>query len=215
MLKKTITFFDYNEKPCTEDFFFNLTTAELAEMELSTPGGMEVMLKKIIASNDGAAIIEVFQNLLSKSYGKKSEDGRRFSKKPEYWEEFLEIGAYDVLFVQLVTDANAASEFVNGLLPTNLVERASEVQATRSETETALSQKSGAATLQPSPVFRPELIKDAPFIQNVELPKTSEKKVLADYTDKELQEMDRDDLLRLMRVSQAVALGELITRPQE
>lgn len=213
MLKKTITYHDYNEQERTETFYFNLTTAELAEMELSTPGGMEIMLKKIIASNDGAAIIEVFKNLLQKSYGKKSEDGRRFTKSDESWQEFLEIGAYDVLFIQLVTDAGAASEFVNGLLPTNLLEKV----GTRSEEQTTLSKKSGQATLQPSPAFRPELIKEAPLVQNVQLPDVvpDRQKVLADYTDKELQEMDRSKFIEVMRVSQAAALAELITKPQK
>lgn len=117
MLKKTVTYTDYDGNTRTEDFFFNLNKAEVTEMELSVDGGMEKMLKKIIESRDGKRIIEVFKDIVLKAYGEKSPDGRRFIKSPEMREAFSQTEAYVTIFMELATDANAASAFVSGILP--------------------------------------------------------------------------------------------------
>ena len=120
MFKKTITYTDYNGTERTEDFYFNLTKAELMEMELSIPGGMKGMLEKIISAQDTGKIIETFKKILLKSYGEKSEDGKRFIKSPELSKAFSETEAYSVLFVELAQDATKASEFINGIIPSGL-----------------------------------------------------------------------------------------------
>ena len=117
MIKRTITYEDYNGVSRTEDFYFNLSKAELTEMELGTTGGMSEMLKKIIDAKDTPSIVKVFKGLLLKAYGIKSDDGRRFIKTPELSKEFSETPAYSQLFMELATDADKASEFVNGIIP--------------------------------------------------------------------------------------------------
>lgn len=117
MLKKTIRYVDYNGAERTEDFYFNLTKAELNEMNLSTTGGMEQMLRDIINAQDSPKMVAVFKELILKSYGVKSADGRRFIKSKELSVEFSQTEAYSELFVELLTDENAASSFINGILP--------------------------------------------------------------------------------------------------
>jgi hypothetical protein len=155
MLKKTITFPDLDGNPVTEDFYFNLTKSELAEMELVTKGGMKAQLEEIIASNDGGRIIAVFRNLLAKSYGKKSDDNRRFIKSPELWEEFSQTNAYDVLFMELVTNATSGAEFVNAIMPADLVAQA-QSQAAKKTIEVPLPQRLPGASLENNPVISPE-----------------------------------------------------------
>lgn len=117
MLKKTITFVDYNGVERTEDFYFNLSKAEIMEMELSTKGGLAEMINQIVAAQDAPAIIDVFKKLVLKAYGKKSADGRRFQKNDEITADFAETEAYSILFMELATDAEAAAAFVNGITP--------------------------------------------------------------------------------------------------
>ncbi len=117
MIKKTMTFTDYNGNERTEDFYFNLTKAELAEMELSTTGGLGQMIQDIINAQDTPRIISIFKDLVLKSYGVKSADGRRFIKSKELSMEFAQTEAYSDLFMTLATDEAAATEFVNGIVP--------------------------------------------------------------------------------------------------
>lgn len=117
MLKKTITYTDFNGVERTEDFYFNLTKAEIAEMELEVPGGMTTMIERITKTQDTPSLIKVFKELILRSYGKKSDDGRRFIKNKELVEEFKDSEAYSELFMELATNAEAASAFVNGITP--------------------------------------------------------------------------------------------------
>ena len=117
MLKKTFTYTDYNGVERTEDHYFNLSKAELMEMELSTTGGLAEMINKIVAAQDAPAIVKVFKELVLKAYGQKSADGRRFIKSQELADEFSQTEAYSQLFMELATDADAASAFVNGIVP--------------------------------------------------------------------------------------------------
>lgn len=120
MLTKTITYTDYNGNSRTEDFFFNLSKAELVELESSASGGLSKMLEDLVKSNDNRMIIDVFKTIILKAYGKKSEDGRRFIKSQEVREEFEQTEAYSELFMELASDSNAAAAFVNGIIPTDL-----------------------------------------------------------------------------------------------
>ena len=83
MVKKTITYKNYNEVEITEDFYFNLTKAEVMEMEMSTKGGLAEQLERIIAANDAPSIIKEFKNLVLKAYGEKSADGKHFRKNDQ------------------------------------------------------------------------------------------------------------------------------------
>lgn len=117
MLKKTITYTDYNGTERTEDFYFNLSKAELMEMEMSTTGGMIELIQRIVAAQDSPAIIKIFKDLIMKAYGEKSLDGKRFIKSEEISNAFAQTEAYSQLFMELATDADAAARFVNGIIP--------------------------------------------------------------------------------------------------
>ncbi|MGB4293546.1 MAG: hypothetical protein WBJ37_11780 [Bacteroidales bacterium] len=120
MLKKTITYTDYNGNERTEDFYFNLYKAEIMEMEMSTAGGLTEMIQKIVAAQDAPAIIKVFKELILKAYGEKSPDGKRFIKSDEISTAFSQTEAFSQLFIELATDADAAAKFVNGIIPVDL-----------------------------------------------------------------------------------------------
>lgn len=117
MRKETITFTDYNGNQRTEDFFFNLSKAEVMEMELSTAGGLAEMINKVVATQDGPQIVKIFKDLVLRAYGEKSADGRRFIKSEELRTAFAQTEAYSELFMKLATNADAAAEFVNGIVP--------------------------------------------------------------------------------------------------
>ncbi len=117
MLKKTIAYTDYNGNERTEDFYFNLTKAEVMEMEMSTAGGLAETIQRITAAQDAPAIIKIFKELILKAYGEKSPDGKRFIKNEEISTAFSQTEAYSQLFMELATDAESASNFVNGITP--------------------------------------------------------------------------------------------------
>ena len=117
MLKKTITYKDYNGVERTEDFMFNLTKAEILEMQLTKDGGMDAAIKKIVDAKDAPEIMKVFKDLILKSYGIVSDDGRRFIKSKEISDSFAQTEAFSILFMELATDTDAASAFVNGIVP--------------------------------------------------------------------------------------------------
>ena len=122
MLKKTITYTDYNNNERTEDFYFNLSKAEVTEMELSTTGGLAEMIQKIVNTQDGPKLVKIFKDLVLAAYGEKSPDGRRFIKTEQNREAFSQTEAYSELFMELATNAEAASAFVNGIMPKNFDE---------------------------------------------------------------------------------------------
>lgn len=122
MLKKTITYQGFDGKQYTEDFFFNLTKAEATEMELSQKGGMKKYMEDIVAAENGEEIIRIFKEIILKSYGVKSEDGKRFIKSEELSREFSQTLAYDQLFMLLATDEQAALAFLKAVLPKELSE---------------------------------------------------------------------------------------------
>lgn len=129
MIKKTITYIDFNGNERTEDFFFNLNKAELMRMELGVKGGMTEMMNRMIAAQDAPAMMEVFEELVRKSYGVKTPDGRGFVKRPEDYEAFKSTEAYSELFVELITNPDACAEFFNGVIPANLAKQVEEEMA--------------------------------------------------------------------------------------
>jgi hypothetical protein len=122
MLKKTITYNDLDGNPVTEDFYFNLSKAEMAEMELRHEGGFSGYLQRIIDTQNGNEIISTFKNIITSAYGRRSEDNRRFIKSPEITDAFLQTEAYSELFMELVTNGEAAAEFVQAIMPSDMVD---------------------------------------------------------------------------------------------
>lgn len=129
MLKKTITYTDYNDVERTEEFYFNLTKAEVMEMEMSTTGGLAETIKKVISTKDVPTIIKIFKDLILKAYGEKSADGKRFVKNEEISDAFAQTEAYSNLFMELATNPEAAAEFVNSIIPKDLAKQVAEEQA--------------------------------------------------------------------------------------
>jgi len=121
MLKQTITYTDYSEVERTETFLFNLSQAEVAEMELSTSGGLTSLIQRIIDEKDQTKLVELFKSIILKAYGEKSPDGKFFRKLDDDGKplsrNFAQTEAYSDLFMKLVTDADAASAFMKGIIP--------------------------------------------------------------------------------------------------
>ena len=121
MLSKKIKYTDYNGVEREETFLFNLSKAELMEMELGTAGGLADMIKSIVAAQDTPSIVKIFKKIILKAYGEKSPDGKRFLKVDEKGNPlsigFSQTEAYSNLFMELATDTNAAINFIRGIVP--------------------------------------------------------------------------------------------------
>lgn len=120
MIKKTIAYVDYDGNEREEDFYFNLSKAELTELQLGTTGGLQKMIENIVKTKDIPRIIEIFKKIILASYGEKSADGRRFMKSKEIVENFTQTEAYSVLYMELATDAEKAADFIAGVIPADL-----------------------------------------------------------------------------------------------
>ena len=123
MYKITETYIDYDDNQRTEDFYFNYSEAELADLQFSVPGGLAGMIDKIIKTNDMPKLVELFRELIQKAYGEKSNDGRRFMKSPELTKEFTETVAYSQIYMRLATDSKAAQEFINKVVPKSMKDK--------------------------------------------------------------------------------------------
>lgn len=123
MLKKLIKYTDYNGKERSENFYFYLSKAELMEMELGTVGGMQNLIQLIIDKQDIPEIIKAFKMIILKAYGEKSADGVRFIKSEELSNAFTQTEAYSVLFMELISNADAAAAFINGIVPDDLARK--------------------------------------------------------------------------------------------
>ena len=117
MIKKTIKYVDFKGNEREEDFYFNLSKPELMEMELTTKGGMSDYLEKIVKAQTKEELIKWFKLIILKAYGEKSEDGRRFIKSEELSTAFSQTGAYEKLYMELVSDEQKASDFINAIVP--------------------------------------------------------------------------------------------------
>lgn len=124
MLQKTIKYKDYNGNERSKAFYFNLNKAELAEMQLTTKGGLDEMIQRIINTQDVPKLIEIFKDIILKSYGEKSADGEVFIKKDENGhklaDRFAQTEAYSELFMELSTDSTEAAAFINGIIPDDI-----------------------------------------------------------------------------------------------
>ena len=127
MIKKTVTYTDFNGNERTEDFYFNLTQVELAELDLGVSGvsgGLLGLLKKIVREKDQRQIVEYFKKIVLMAYGEKSVDGRRFVKSDEIRNGFAPTEAYSKIFMELAGNADEASKFINGIMPKEIAEEA-------------------------------------------------------------------------------------------
>lgn len=152
MLKKTITYTDlFTEEEVTEDHYFHISKADLVEMEVSQEGGMQNYLTRIVKSEDGKAIMAEFKSLMKRAYGRK--EGDKFIKSERAWEEFVSSEAYSTLFYELCTNAEAAGEFINGIIPKGLDSEVAKITAkAEASTETpALSKASTALATEEDP----------------------------------------------------------------
>ena len=129
MIKKTITYTDYNGTVRTEPYYFGLTKAELLDMEIYTDGGLENMLQTITDAKDVKKIIDTFKSIVQKSYGVKSPDGKQIVKNKETLDAIMSSPAYSDLIVSLLSDVNEASEFINGILPSDIIREVRKHQA--------------------------------------------------------------------------------------
>lgn len=116
MYKKLIKYEDFNGTQREETKYFNLSKAELMEMELSTKAGVEEMIRVLIATKDNAKIVQTFKDLILKSYGIKSEDGTRFIKTPQLRDEFEQSNAYSEFFIELLSNPDEQVRFINGVV---------------------------------------------------------------------------------------------------
>lgn len=135
MLKKIIEYTDYNGKKRKETFFFNLNKSELMEMELGTVGGMQNLIQLIIDKQDIPEIIKAFKMLILKSYGEKSADGVRFIKSEELSTAFSQTEAYSNLYMELISNADEAAAFINGIVPADLAALAESEKEAEKEPE--------------------------------------------------------------------------------
>jgi hypothetical protein len=154
VLKKTITYKDFNGEEVSEDFFFHLSKAELVELEMSHKGGLSAALERIVAAEDNKSIIAEFKNIILAAYGKRSEDGKRFIKTQELRDEFISTEAYSTLFMELVTDTDAAVVFINGVIPQDMVVEAAQI----AQTQELQAEPAVVTPLKPKLVNRQELM---------------------------------------------------------
>lgn len=117
MLKKTIKYEDYNGVEREEDFYFALNKAEIFELQTTTEGGFYERINKAVKAQDMVSVMKLFKDIILKTVGKKSDDGKRFIKSKEISDEFEQSPAYPILFMELATDANAAKDFMTAVIP--------------------------------------------------------------------------------------------------
>ena len=139
MLKKTITYTDYDGMERTEDFWFNLSKTELTKLDAELPGGVLGVLRKIIDKKDRKALVDFIETLILRSYGEKTLDGKRFVNTPEMAEEFMQTPAYDELFMSILSDTDSQTSFINGVIPQSM---AKEIEQTdKKQVENALAEQ--------------------------------------------------------------------------
>lgn len=199
MLKKTITYDNlFTEQQVTEEHYFHISKADLVEMEVtehqqeytSSTGekltGMQAKLQRIVDSKDGKAIMAEFKDIIRRSYGKK--DGDRFLKSPEIWADFSSSEAFSQLLWELCTDASAAAEFINGIVPGNLDQIAAEVREKAAE---ITAEQATGGSQQSAAVAAVERVGEELGADMSELKRDVEPRVL---TLSEAQELDQDEL---------------------
>lgn len=134
MIKKTVTYTDYNGTERTETFYFHFTHAEILDMEMSVEGGFAERVQRIIDAKDQTSLLKLIKTFVLDAYGVKSDDGRRFIKSNEVKEAFVECPAYSEIYMELLTDDAVAAEFVNKVIPDDMKDRLAKLVAKGSTT---------------------------------------------------------------------------------
>ena len=130
MYAKKIKYEDYEGNEREETFYFNLSKAELIQLELSTTGGLEKMIKKITEEQDQQKLADLFKKIILISYGEKSADGKYFLKNDgELAKMFSQTEAFSELYWELATSTDSAVDFINGIIPKNLREQMAKIGA--------------------------------------------------------------------------------------
>lgn len=141
MLKRDVTYEDFNGLTVTETFYFNLSKTELVEMEYNYEDGFGATLEKIVEAQDNRMLISEFKKLILMAYGEKSEDGKRFVKNDQLREDFSQTAAFNELFMELATDDKAASAFINAIVPKDISKNMTdELERPKTTAEIALEQ---------------------------------------------------------------------------
>lgn len=129
MIKRPISYTNFDGQPKTKEVYFHISLAEMVEMEASVPGGFRANLMKIIEAEDAEAIVNAVKQFILMAYGQKSQDGESFVKTEQGRIDFSQTAAYQSLFMELATDADKAGDFINGIFPPELVAAAQAEQA--------------------------------------------------------------------------------------
>lgn len=148
MLRKEIKYKDFDGNDASDICYFNLSKTEIIKMQVGKAGGLTGFLQRLIETKDENLVVEQFDEFILKSYGVKSEDGKRFIKSPELSHAFSQSLAYDALFMELATDAEKMVEFITGLVPKELQTEMANIDV---DAELAKLKASGAAALPPPP----------------------------------------------------------------
>lgn len=116
MLKKVVTYTDFNGDERSETLYFNLTEVEVARLEVRYPGGLEKHINNLNAQERPDEVLDLFETVLKMAYGTKSDDGRHFHKSEEETKKFGDSAAYTKIFVELLTDDAKAADFFNAMV---------------------------------------------------------------------------------------------------
>lgn len=175
MLKKTIVYKDLDGNPITQDFYFNLTKAELVQMEFSAQGGLKSFLEKLVMERDGGAIMSHFESILGAAYGERDPDGIHFIKSDDRreWNRFKQKGAWDVLFMELIESTDGGANFIRQIVPSDLAEKLKEGEGLTDIVEQLIGEQASTGNLPPD---------QADTIRTV-----------ADYTEQELLDMPQEE----------------------
>ena len=129
MLKKTVTYKDYNDVERTESYYFHFNEAEILDMEMSVEAGFAERVQRIVDAKDQTSLLKVIKKFVLDAYGVKSEDGKRFIKNDQVRDEFVQCPAYSMIFMELVTNDVMAAEFVNNVVPDSMKDRLKAIAA--------------------------------------------------------------------------------------
>lgn len=203
MLKKAITFDDIDGNEVTEDFYFSYTMAELAEMQMTTGGGMESHLKQIIASNDPNVIMTEFKKIIGGAVGERTAEGK-FTKNKRTSEEFLSSDAYSSLFMGFMNEPNSIIDFIKGIVPKKLSEAAEAAEKASGTTVVELP-NSGIITDAQAQAFKPQpqFQEPTPFPQSLEAIVQANNSPVANSDDpawlKEMRQPTRHEMIKMSK----------------
>lgn len=195
MIKKTIKYTDFNEKVREEDFYFNLTKAELVELQITAPGGdLSAHIQALMDASERKELMAAFKEIVTMSFGVRSEDGRYFEKSPKQLLRFQSSAAYSELFIELISDPDALSAFVRGLVPEGLKGALEEDPVSTAETarERSEAQLSGFKKKENKPKESVQVVPELPTA-----PPVLEKKPEVD-----LSSLSKEELIAAMQSNQ-------------